>query len=437
MKKVISLLLLMPVMIYAMNIEEAVQNAISTNPKIEVKKEGLSSEKELLSTSKSDYLPSLDLSYSVGPETTKTIANSREDVDVIRQNASVTLTQNIFAGFDTQEAVKQQKALILSADESVKEIANSVALEMVSAYIGVLKSKELLDIAQKNIDVHKKYLDQMKEKIDSGVGRSSDYKQTLSRYENTQSTYYFSEQNYKNSLYEFQRILPGEITVSSLTKPSTSTLPAQNIEDLVSMALKNNPTIHKSNANVKYAKATLERSGAFYYPSLDLQAQTYWNKNNNGYSKDDEGRGTGGNPYVEENGYNAMLLINYNIFNGLSDTSTEESNRHKLLQEKSSLADTKRYIESITKTAYQVFESTKKQLVHIEKNIGASSETVKQYQQEHNLGRRSIIDLLNIELEYNAAQNRKVIAEYNRILAYYQILSFTGEILPTMSVSIE
>ena len=436
MKKVMSLLLLIPVMIYAMSIEEAVQNAISTNPKIEVKQESLSSEKELLSTSKSDYLPSLDLSYSVGPESTKTIANSREDVDVVRQEASATLTQNIFAGFDTVEAVKQQKALILLADESVKETANSVALEMVTAYIGVLKNKELLDIAQKNIDVHKKYLDQMKEKIDSGVGRSSDYKQTLSRYENTQSTYYLNEQNYKNSFYEFQRVLPGEISASSLTKPLTAQLPAQNIEDLVSMALKNNPTVHKSNANINYARATLERSGAFYYPSLDLQAQTYWNKNVNGYSKDDEGRGFT-NPYVEENGYNAMLILNYNIFNGLADTSTEESNRHKLLQEKSTLVDTKRYIESITKTAWQVFESTKVQLVHIERNIEASSETVKQYQQEHDLGRRSIIDLLNIELEYNAAQNRKVIAEYNRILAYYQILSFTGEILPAMSVSIE
>jgi len=436
MKQVMSLLLLMPVLVYAISIEEAVQNAISTNPKIEVKKESLSSEKELLSTSKSDYLPSIDLSYSVGPESTKTIANSREDVDVVRQEASATLTQNIFAGFDTVEAVKQQKALILLADESVKETANSVALEMVTAYIGVLKNKELLNISQKNIDVHKKYLDQMKEKIDSGVGRSSDYKQTLSRYENTQSTYYLNEQNYKNSFYEFQRILPGEISVASLSKPEVSQLPAQTVEELVSMALKNNPTVNKSNANVNYARATLERSGAFYYPSLDLQAQTYWNKNLNGYSKDDEGRGFS-NPYVEENGYNAMLIVNYNIFNGLSDTSTEESNRHKLLQEKSTLADIKRYIEAITKTSLQIFESTKIQLVHIEKNIEASSETVQQYQQEHDLGRRSIIDLLNIELEYNAAQNRKVIAEYNRILAYYQILSFTGEILPAMSVSIE
>ena len=59
------------------------------------------------------------------------------------------------------------------------------------------------------------------------------------------------------------------------------------------------------------------------------------------------------------------------------------------------------------------------------------------YQKENELGRRSIIDLLNIELEYNAARNRKVTADYDNILSYYQILSYTGKMLEEMNVVIK
>jgi adhesin transport system outer membrane protein len=80
---------------------------------------------------------------------------------------------------------------------------------------------------------------------------------------------------------------------------------------------------------------------------------------------------------------------------------------------------------------------TKQQLVYIDKNIEASARTVSDYQQEHELGRRSIIDLLNIELEYNNARNRKANTKYDNLTAYYQILSYTGKMLEEMNVVIK
>ena len=92
----------MPALISAMSITEAVQKSVETHPQIQVKKEELNAQKKSLTVVKSDYLPSVDLSYSVGPETTKSIINDREEVDVTRQDASATLTWNIFAGFGTK-----------------------------------------------------------------------------------------------------------------------------------------------------------------------------------------------------------------------------------------------------------------------------------------------------------------------------------------------
>jgi len=427
MKYLLSLIILLQTYLSALSIDEAVKQTIETNPQLEVKKEELMVEKVLLDGSKADYLPTIDLSYSVGPEVTHTIQNNGTRENNTHQEAAINLKQNVFAGLDTLYKVKQQEALILSAGSNVQSSANIISLEVVTEYINILKNKELLNISEENMNVHKKYLAQIKEKLDAGVGRSSDYRQTLSRYENSQSVYFLSKQNYENAISTFQRILPVEADAENLVKPVIGELPATTIEDLVDMAFKNNPSIHVSQADIKYADAALQRSNSNYYPHADITARAYWNDELNGVRTD----------MTDEDGYNVLLVLSYNLFNGLLDQSNKEANQHRLLTKRSSLADTKRYIKAYTEIAWRTFNSTKEQLVHIEKNIEASAGTVEDYQKEHELGRRSIIDLLNIELEYNNARNRKVSTEYDRITAYYQILTYTGKILETMDVVIE
>lgn len=424
---------LLPALVSAMSITEAVQKSVETHPQIQVKKEELNAQKKSLNVVRSDYLPSVDLSYAVGPESTKTIINDREEVDVTRQDASATLTWNLFAGFNTKYGMKQQEALILSAGDNVKDSANTLALEVAQAYIDVLRNKELFQIAKENVDVHKKYLSQIKTKVDAGVGRNSDYKQTLSRFENAKSIMYLTEQNYDNAVSSFQRILPGAIAASDLDKPSVGAMPAETLEALVELAMANNPTIDVSKDDIKAAKAAVTRSNAPYYPRADIIAKSYWNKNLNGITTDSPVN----SDYEESSGYNALLVLNYNIFNGLADSASKEVNQHKLLQKSSALVDSQRYIKAYTQIAYQTYQSTKVQLAHIDANIKAAGDTVADYQKENELGRRSIIDLLNIELEYNAARNRKVTADYDNLLAYYQILSYTGKILEEMNVIIK
>jgi len=426
---------LIPMLVSAMSITDAVQKSVQTHPQIEMKKEDRNTQRELLDRAKAGYLPSVDLSYSVGPEVTKTINNNRERESLTRQDASATLTQNLFAGFETEYGVKQQKALILSASDTVKESANELALATTTYYIEVLRTYELFQISKENVAVHKKYLSQIDEKVKAGVGRSSDYKQTLARYENALSIQYLAEQNHINAISSFERILPGNITAKDLEKPKIGNVPANDLDTLVKIAMQNNPKIHVSQADIQVASAALKRADAPYYPRVDVRAESYWNKNVHGISTDL----TNPNPsaFEEDSGYNALLVVKYNLFNGFADSANKQANQHRLLNKNSTLADAKRYIQAYTEIAWQTFESTKEQLVHLENTIKASWETVADYQKEHELGRRSIIDLLNIELEYNSAKNRKTTAEYDRLIAYYQILAYSGKILEEMSVVVE
>ncbi len=433
--KYLAPLFIIPSLVHALSLSEAIVQTIETNPQISVKKEELLKQKATLSGVKADYLPTVDLSYSVGYERTHTTGNKLLDTannngglqNNTRQEASANIRENLFRGLDTMYGVNQQKALILSSGQDVKKSANAMALQTVNAYTDILRTKEFLEIAQNNMEVHKKYLAQIKEKVNAGAGRNSDYKQTLSRFENARSSLYLAEQNYKNAITTFQRLLPVKADATELEKPTIDKLPATTLEELIQIAMKNNPDIHVSQADIQYAESTLKKSYATYYPTVDLEANAYWDQGLNGVRID---------PDTQDRA-NILLLVKYNLFNGLSDKSLIQANQHSLLKQNSTLADTKRYVTAYTTIAFQTYNSAAIRLKYIEKNIVATAETVADYQEEHDLGRRSLVDLLNIELEYNNAKNRKVTAEYDRIIAYYQILAYTGKMLEAMHVTIE
>jgi adhesin transport system outer membrane protein len=424
-----------PVLSSATTLSEVVQKTIQTHPQIHAKKEVFYSQKEGLTNVQSGYYPSIDLSYSVGPENTRTIGNEREEVKLVRQDASATLTQSIFSGLSTVNGVKEQEALILSASDNVKEAANTLAVETITAYLNVLKNDALYKIAEENVELHKKYLEQIKAKVDAGLGKSSDYKQTLSRFENVTSTRYITELDYANALYTYQRVLPGEVSVSELEAPVITNAPSEDIDALVEDAKQNNPTINSLKSEVEAAKATLKRANSNYYPTADIVVEGYWNKDVHGVTTDISKDSTP-SLYSVDSGYNALLVLNYNLFNGFADSSTEEMMRHKLLEKQSILADNERILKLNTQMAWKTFDITTKSLKHIEYNIQATAQTESDYQQEHELGRRSIVDLLNINVEYNNARNRKVNAEFDRLIAYYQLLAYRGKLLEEMNIQI-
>jgi len=292
---------LVPLLANALTINDAMQTSIQTHPKIKMQKEDKLVQDKLLTRVKAGYLPSVDLSYTVGRELTKTPANLRKKAFLTRRQATVTVKQNLFSGFDTKYGVKQQQSIILSSTDKVKESANKLALETATAYIDILRNYKLLQIANENVAVHKKYLAQIKRSVDAGVGRSSDYTQTLARYRGAQSIAQLTKQNYLTSISSFERLYPKKVTFKDLQEPVANKLPAKNINFLINMALKYNPTIEVSQDDIKAAQSALKRSDAPYYPTADLKLESYWNKDVHGVGYN----GTEG----RDDGYNAPIDI--------------------------------------------------------------------------------------------------------------------------------
>ena len=424
-----------PILVHALTLTDVVQETILTHPQMKVKEEILREKEQELVNVKSGYLPTIDLSYSIGPEVTRTITNNQNRASLTRKDATVTLKQNLFSGFDTMNGVKQKKELILSASENVNETANSLAIESINAYLSVLKYSALYKTAQENVALHTKYLNQIKKTVEGGIGINSNYTQTLSRFENVTSEEYLAKLEYLNIVSSYQRVLPGKVFVEELEEPTLGQLKYKNLDLLIKDCIENNPIIKGLKSEINASKALVARNKSKYYPTVDLVAQSYWNKNLNGISTNNEAPLSSSN-YDSESGYNALVVFKYNIFNGLVDKSNIEMSKYKLLQNHNSLSDNERILKLNIEIAWNTYHITEKSLEHIKNDILATFETVAYYQKEYELGRRSLIDLLNVSIEYNNAKKRKINAEFEHLLAYYKILSYSNKLLSEMHVSI-
>ena len=410
-----------------MTLDEMVSETINTNPIINISLEKQNAAQSRLDQESAEFfLPKLDFNGNFGYEQVNspiTDANSSYEPGT-KYDANLVLKENIFKGFDTQEGIRSAKASFSSAHYQLIEKANDLSLEATKAYLDVLKTKELLDVAKDNVEVHTTILNKISKKVNAGTQRQSLYDQTLSRLENAKSDVIFAEQEFANAKVKYKRVLDTEIDFDTLVKPEDGVLKYANLQEAIDAAYQKHPTLLAYKYDIKEADANYARVAAKYYPTVDLQAEARLRDNVHGISGQD-------------NSFAALAVVSYNLINGGADQAKREENMHIMLEKKYSLADAKRYIKERLERSWNTYEYSETQLKHIKLNIDAAKKTVEDYHKEYNLGRRSLVDLLNSELELNSARNRAVNVSYRRMGAYYEILAHSGALLESFNIELD
>ena len=90
---------------------------------------------------------------------------NKEDDWLTREEASVTLIQRLFTGFETEQTVARDKARVDSAANRVFENAEFLALDAVGSYHEVLRQRELVNLSDKNVRIHIGIVDSIGEQL--------------------------------------------------------------------------------------------------------------------------------------------------------------------------------------------------------------------------------------------------------------------------------
>jgi len=409
----------------ALDIQQVVQETLQSNPKMQTQLANYNAVSKDLDSANAGYYPELNFTGAVGPERVERdqLNSTQSDGTLIRREAALVFTENIWKGGATQDNIEEQRSRINSAAYATLSAANSLSLKAITVYINLLRQQKLLALSLENVKTHENILGKIKEKTEAGLGKRSDVEQTESRYALAYANYYAAKNNYQDAYSQFIRVYGQVVSVEELETPKAPELADLTFEQRLAQAEEFNPALLTLQENIDAQKSVYEQTKSTFYPELDGELAGNWNQNIHGIEGEDDS-------------YSAMLRLRYNLFRGGSDEAQRVKNQILITKERSALNDTRRDVDEELKLATAANELIEIQKGYLAQHSEYTQKTANSYAEEYNLGRRTLIDLLNAELEYNSARQSQTNAAMDQLLAQYRILSVTGQLLDAMNADI-
>ncbi len=416
---------------YAVNLLEAIEAAITTNPEVlEQLNQKLSRDAEIRQA-KSGYYPSIDIIAGYGTETSDNNAtrayelargSSDHDRSMNRQEAQLVLRQMLFDGFETRSETARQEFRSQSANYQLLNLSQQISIDAITAYANVLRTQKLVEYADSNVKIHEKIYDQVELRSSMGADNQGSLSQIFSRLNLAYSNLEAEKNNLTDALADYERVIGNtpkdalEEAVFTLTLPKT-------YKDTLELALQNHPAIRAGSADIDAVRMQQQTSKSNYYPDVEIELGQEWADNQNGI------RG-------HDNGQYAMLNFRYNIYQGGSDKARITKDAHLITEAQNRLDVTRRTVAKAVDIAWNAYQSSTKRSVFLKKYVDSTIVTRNAYEQQFQIGERTLLDLLNTENEIFSAQSENIKNKYENVIAQYRVIDSMGMLLHDLHLSV-
>ena len=416
---------LLPTCVSAMTLNDYVSDALVGHPSVREQIYIFRQVDRDRDIADSGWRPSVDLQASTGTYETKSPLTNQQTRDYESSRAELSVTQNLFNGFDTRHQQQQTRARASAALFEIFDTADNIALDAVQAYLDVLKQQKLVKLAEVNVNSHERILKQIRERNDSGVGRRSELQQTEGRVARAHASLIAQQNNLQDAATRLHEVLGRYVVLSNMSDPQLPALPdGMTLDQLIDQALQNHPAMKVAGFNIQAALSDSSRAKKNRYPKLDLRLAKEMGDDINGLQGD-----------TDE--LSLVLNLSYNLYRGGADRAEERKKISAVHQNQEFRAQVRRQIINTLRLAWAAEQSLSRQLSFLKTHIEKARQTVESYGEEFFIGQRDLIDLLDAEGELNTAQNEYINAYYDELAARYRILEALGKLFPALRLNVE
>ena len=202
--------------------------------------------------------------------------------------------------------------------------------------------------------------------------------------------------------------------------PLTTKIPATQAEARKQM-LENSPLLKQADSDVDATRQQYEAAKSRFYPSVDVDV---------GRRMDNNVDGTRGH----DQEWQAMVRMNYNLFNGGSDKAQLSSYAYKMQEAQDVKRNALRQLDEELRLSWNAWQNAKQQ-VPIAKDYADRSAVVRTaYQEQFSIGERSLLDMLDSENEVFNAQRRYVEMQFTEMFTTYRINARIGDLLKQLNI---
>lgn len=396
--------------VQAETLQEAIDTMLQTNPEVRSMAYNRLGRDEEVRQAKSGYLPKVDFTAGYGVREIQEPVNDSLDP----QQFILSLRQNIFTGMATMNEVDRQKARVRSEAYSLQGASENKALRTTEVYLNVLRQQELLALAEENLNTHLRIGDQIKLRSDSGVASKADSDQVGGRLSLSQANVIVAKTNVADAHSNYLAVV-GHLPANLLTPTAPDSLIPASLEDAESMAVKMHPTLKSADSDLEARQEQYEVAKAPYLPVIDLEVDQIWQE-----EVDLDG---------SEEELIAMVRLRYNLFHGFKDEARRAETTHLISEAREIRNNTNRQVVESIRLSWMAYQAVKDRLKYLEQRVTSTTDTSGSYTQQFDLGKRTLLDVLDTEAEVIDAKRALVEAKYDGLYAQYRILNGLGQLV--------
>jgi len=294
----------------------------------------------------------------------------------------------IYDGGRTDNETDRQRARLSSANYSTEASRDDIALRVADAYIEVAKQQQLAELAHDYVDGIAALQRRVQEIVRIDKGRGYDLLQTDSRLAQARLTLADREGQLAEAREALAQLVGQPIgSVTSTEPPGEPIRSLQDAMDLLNM----HPSILARRAEVTAARKAAAVADAWTKPTINLRARVTSPRDFDGKRK-------------WFGGYDLGLVTDWSPFDGGVGAATAAAANAQVLTAEEAVASTRRVLQTDVARHWTQIQSrvgrvgTRAELVESTRQVRAA------YWEQFQIGKRSIIDLLNAENEIYAAR---------------------------------
>ena len=181
-------------------------------------------------------------------------------------------SQTIFDNNRTAAQIEVARASAEAAEYQIRNTEQTVLLDVVQAYMGVLSGRELLSLRQENITFFQAQLQSAQDRLDVGEGTRIDVAQAQARLAQGQAAYQAAVSSLQTGEATFQRLV-GQRPQGLSSNHGFANLIPRSIDAAISEAEIGHPAILLSKASIRAAQASSDVAQAAFGPTASVNGQ--------------------------------------------------------------------------------------------------------------------------------------------------------------------
>ena len=406
--------------VQAETLNEVLTKTLAEHPEILASESRVKAQRKAVKAAKSGYWPTLDIAGGAGKNKRQQANLSVNEEIQTGYEVSASFKQSLFSGFSTMYGVKSARQSSKAEKWRLQSTLEDVGLKVVDAYLKVLERRELVQLSEDNLDFHNDIYQQIERRTQQGVARSSDLAQIEGRRARANANLVSAKNNLIDAETEYQALvgdMPG-----ALEQPGSYNLVLpENLDTALKQARENHPGLKAAIFDARSSQSQYSTAKSTFFPTLDFEVDQSWNENSVG----NEGR---------TRDTVAMLRLRYNLFRGGGDRARMQESAYKAEESLAQRDRVDRALEERLRVAWAAFELIDEQREYLELHESSSRQTVAAYREQFNIGKRTLLDLLDGENELFQATRSLSSATYQLAFARYRILAASGRLLKSLQV---